>query len=63
MLHLTLQTHERQQVFMNDHSYSKHQHGDFLIITMEGDDPAASWAQICLQCLLNLLNLPPRFMD
>jgi hypothetical protein len=30
--------------------------GDFLIITMEGDDPAASWAQI-------MSTMPPEFAE
>ena len=37
--------------------------GDLLFITMDGDDPEASWAQIISTMPPNLLNLQRMYMD
>ena len=47
----------REAVGVHERSFLQHSpNGDFLIITMEGDDPAASWAQI-------MSTMPPEFAE
>jgi len=47
----------RESAGVHERSFVQHTPaGDFLIITLEGDDPAASWAQI-------MTTMPPEFAE
>lgn len=49
--------HSREAAGVHERSFLQHTPaGDFLIITMEGNDPAASWAQI-------MSTIPPEFSE